>query len=69
MIDIDVCTTTCGWIQRPTAKELLRNRFIQRAKKTTYLVELIEKYKRWKLEHSSDDGEHDDDDSDKDSDL
>lgn len=53
---------------RPTAKELLRNRFIQRAKKTSYLVELIEKYKRWKLEHSSDDGEHDDD-TDKDSDL
>ena len=43
-------------------------RFIQRAKKTSYLVELIDKYKRWKLEHaSSDDGEHDDDtDSDKD---
>jgi len=35
-------------------------------------VELIEKYKRWKLEHLSDDGERDDDDdddSDKDSDL
>jgi len=46
----------------------LRNRFIQRAKKTSYLVELIEKYKRWKLEHCSDDGDHDDD-SDKDSDL
>ena len=55
-------------IQRPTAKELLRNRFIQKAKKTSYLVELIEKYKRWKLEHFSDDGDHDND-SDKDSDL
>jgi len=46
----------------------LRNRFIQRAKKTSYLVELIEKYKRWKWEHASDEAEQDDD-SDKDSDL
>ena len=46
----------------------MRNRFIQKAKKTSYLVELIEKYKRWKLEHFSDDGDHDND-SDKDSDL
>jgi len=49
----------------------LRNRFIQRAKKTSYLVELIDKYKRWRLEHSNDDdGDRDDDDdsSDKDND-
>jgi len=47
----------------------LRHRFIQKAKKTTYLIELIEKYKRWKLEHSSDEAEHEEEDSDKDSDL
>ena len=46
----------------------MRNRFIQKAKKTSYLVELIDKYKQWKSEHASDDADHDDD-SDKDSDL
>jgi len=34
--------------QRPTAKELLKHRFIKTAKKNTYLVELIERYKNWK---------------------
>lgn len=33
---------------RPTAKELLRFPFIRKAKKTSYLMDLIEKYKRWK---------------------
>lgn len=32
---------------RPTAKELLKHRFIKRAKRTAYLVELIDRYKRW----------------------
>uniref|UniRef100_A0A3Q2P1A0 non-specific serine/threonine protein kinase n=1 Tax=Fundulus heteroclitus TaxID=8078 RepID=A0A3Q2P1A0_FUNHE len=38
---------------RPTAKELLKHKFIARhAKKTTYLTELIDRYKRWKSEQS-----------------
>ncbi|EFR01821.1 STE/STE20/YSK protein kinase [Nannizzia gypsea CBS 118893] len=33
--------------ERPSAKELLRHQFVKRAKKTTYLTELIERYERW----------------------
>lgn len=35
---------------RPTAKELLKHRFIKGAKKTSYLVELMERLERWKQE-------------------
>lgn len=35
---------------RPTAKELLKHRFIRNAKKTTYLTELIERLERWRAE-------------------
>ncbi|KAI9525972.1 Serine/threonine-protein kinase 24 [Dissostichus eleginoides] len=36
---------------RPTAKELLKHKLIVRhAKKTSYLTELVDKYKRWKAE-------------------
>lgn len=38
--------------QRPTAKELLKFPFIRKAKKNSYIIDLIEKYKRWK-EHES----------------
>lgn len=41
--------------QRPTAKELLKHRFIKTAKKNTYLVELIERYKNWKQKCRDDD--------------
>ncbi|XP_022238803.1 serine/threonine-protein kinase 26-like isoform X1 [Limulus polyphemus] len=34
---------------RPTAKELLRYPFIRKAKRNTYLVDLIERYKKWKM--------------------
>lgn len=41
---------------RPTAKELLKHKLIVRhAKKTSYLSELVDKYKRWKAEQSRDD--------------
>lgn len=39
--------------ERPTAKELLRHPFLKRAKKTTYLTELIERYERWVAVHGN----------------
>ena len=40
--------------QRPTAKELLKHRFVVRsAKKPAILVELIDKYRKWQQEKSS----------------
>ncbi|KAI0541090.1 kinase-like domain-containing protein [Xylaria digitata] len=42
---------------RPAAKELLKHPFIRKAKKTTYLTELIERYQRWSATHKSDDEE------------
>ncbi|MBW0526024.1 hypothetical protein O181_065739 [Austropuccinia psidii MF-1] len=35
---------------RPTAKELLKHKFIKNSKKPSYLTELIERLERWKLE-------------------
>lgn len=48
--------------KRPTAKELLKHRFIRSARKTSYLTELIEKHKRWKAAggDGSDSGSDDD---------
>uniref|UniRef100_A0A8C4NJP9 non-specific serine/threonine protein kinase n=1 Tax=Eptatretus burgeri TaxID=7764 RepID=A0A8C4NJP9_EPTBU len=47
---------------RPTAKELVKHKFIQRsAKKTSYLTELIDRYNRWKAE-GHDDSSSDDSD-------
>ena len=36
--------------QRPTAHELLKHPFLKRAKKTAFLLDLIERYKKWKAE-------------------
>ncbi|PHH82089.1 hypothetical protein CDD82_7029 [Ophiocordyceps australis] len=41
--------------ERPTARDLLRHAFIRKAKKTTYLTELIERHRRWALTHGGDD--------------
>ena len=35
-------------LQRPTAKELLKYPFIKKAKKNAYLIDLIDRYKKWK---------------------
>lgn len=36
--------------QRPTARDLLKHKFVRMAKKTNYLTELIERHERWKAE-------------------
>ncbi|TDL20899.1 Pkinase-domain-containing protein [Rickenella mellea] len=36
--------------QRPSARELLKHKFVRMAKKTNYLTELIERHERWKAE-------------------
>ena len=49
--------------ERPSAKELLKHPFVRRAKKTTYLTELIERYERWQAtqgDHDSDSDSEDD---------
>ncbi|XP_003383159.1 PREDICTED: serine/threonine-protein kinase 24-like [Amphimedon queenslandica] len=39
---------------RPTARELLKHRFLKQARKTSYLVDLIDRYKRWKANGGED---------------
>lgn len=47
---------------RPTAKDLLKHPFVRKARKTSYLTELIERYTRWSATHKStdDDDPYDD---------
>ena len=45
---------------RPSARELLKHPFVRRAKKTSYLTELIERYERWAINHRGDDDDSDD---------
>lgn len=46
--------------KRPTAKELLKHKYIVRhSKKTAYLTELIDRYKRWKSEQSQEESSSD----------
>lgn len=49
--------------ERPTAKDLLKHPFVRRAKKTTYLTELIERYERWQAVHGNA-GSEDEDEED-----
>lgn len=46
--------------KRPSARELLKHPFVRRAKKTSYLTELIERYERWAVHHKGDDDDSDD---------
>ncbi|TRY96575.1 hypothetical protein DNTS_033773 [Danionella cerebrum] len=53
--------------ERPTAKELLKHKLIVRyAKKTSYLTELIDRYKRWKTEQSRAESSSDESDTEPD---
>ncbi|KAF7669776.1 hypothetical protein LDENG_00124250 [Lucifuga dentata] len=55
---------------RPTAKELLKHKFITRyTKKTAYLTELIDRYRRWKSEGHGEEFSSDDSDMDADGDV
>lgn len=46
--------------ERPSAKELLKHPWIKKAKKTTYLTELIERFERWQSRHGDREGYDDD---------
>lgn len=48
--------------ERQSAKDLLKHRFIKTAKKNTVLVELIDRFRRWR-QRNGDDDDSDDDDS------
>lgn len=52
--------------ERPTAKELLKHRFIKTAKKASFLTELIERKQRWQQVPGNNSNDHDDDDDDDD---
>lgn len=45
--------------ERPSARDLLKHKFVRMAKKTNYLTELIERHEQWKAQGG---GGHDDDD-------
>ena len=51
---------------RPSARDLLKHPFIRRAKKTTYLTELIERYERWQASNGGHDSDNEDDSSQED---
>ncbi|WWC73737.1 uncharacterized protein I206_107709 [Kwoniella pini CBS 10737] len=42
---------------RPTAKDLLKHKFIRTARKASYLTELIERHEKWKAEGGAKNGE------------
>ncbi|RHZ67926.1 putative Ste20-like serine/threonine protein kinase [Aspergillus thermomutatus] len=42
--------------ERPSAKELLEHPFVKRARRTTYLTELIERYEGWQIRNGAQNG-------------
>jgi len=51
------------FLQRPTAKELLKHPFIKKAKKTSCLVDLIDRLRTWKSQGNHDSDSDDDEDA------
>ena len=51
-------------VQRPTAQQLRRLKFVSLNKSTRFLVELIERYRRWKESHKNGGGSDSDSGSD-----
>jgi len=49
---------------RPTAKELTRHPFIKKAKRNNHLMDLIDRYKKWRLTHSNESDSESESDSD-----
>ncbi|KAI9492201.1 kinase-like domain-containing protein [Zychaea mexicana] len=49
--------------QRPSAKELLKHKFIKSAKKISYLTELIDQHEQWAATHDDRSSNHSEDDS------
>lgn len=45
--------TSDKYQQRQSAKDLLKHRFIKTAKKNSFLIELIEKYRKWQVENDN----------------
>lgn len=57
----DCCQGSVISLQRPTAKDLLKHAFIRQAKKTAFLVDLIDRYKSWKANHGAENDSDTDD--------
>ena len=64
---VDLCLKRLPY-ERPSAKELLKHPFVRRAKKTTYLTELIERHERWQAVQGEGDSEDDGDEDQADQD-
>ena len=50
--------------QRPTAKELSRHPFIKKAKRNNHLIDLIDRFRKWKLTHNAESDTESDSDAD-----
>ena len=52
------------YFQRPNSKELIRHPFIKKAKRNNHLMDLIDRYKKWRLTHSNESDSESESDSD-----